>query len=543
LKPLPSVAHRKTVLLIALGTALSAIASAHPMGSLSVSHYTRLEVSPTGVDVTYVIDLAETPAYQLLRGWKLDPKEWRTVAQGTLDDHAAAQAREWMSGLEFSSGGVKVGPKLVRSEIGLSEGGDGLPVARVACQLRLEGVFGKLEFEDRSLPDRAGWKEIVISARDGARIVRASQGSSDRSKALTQFPSNPATVAPQDLRASVEWEAPSATNAARQVVPIVAPIAQPPAVPITEAGPAPVAAPAPGQPDFLHRILANGQLSWWMIALGIAVAFGLGALHAAEPGHGKTIVAAYLVGSRGTMGHAAFLGAMVTFTHTISVFALGIATLVFSKYFVPEKTIHVLETVSGLSIAAIGAWLFYKRLRVLRGTKASHTHDHLHHDHRHDHSHADHVHDHVHDHEHHSYSHDHHHDHTHGHDHEHSHGAHSHSHVPEGEITLGSLIALGASGGLVPCPSAMVLLLFAISVGRVGLGLVLLVAFSLGLAGVLMAIGMFVLYAKQWLPDPAKTTRHPVFRLVPVLSAAVIVCLGLALTGASLGWLPRGFGG
>jgi ABC-type nickel/cobalt efflux system permease component RcnA len=89
----------------------------------------------------------------------------------------------------------------------------------------------------------------------------------------------------------------------------------------------------------------------------------------------------------------------------------------------------------------------------------------------------------------------------------------------------------------------MVLLLFAISVGRVGLGLVLLVAFSLGLAGVLMAIGMFVLHAKRWLPDPAKTGRHPLFRLVPVLSAAVIVCLGLALTGASLGWLPRGFGG
>jgi ABC-type nickel/cobalt efflux system permease component RcnA len=115
--------------------------------------------------------------------------------------------------------------------------------------------------------------------------------------------------------------------------------------------------------------------------------------------------------------------------------------------------------------------------------------------------------------------------------------------VPEGRVTLPSLIALGVSGGLAPCPSAMVLLLFAISVGRVGLGLGLLVAFSLGLAGVLMAIGMLVLYAKHLLPDPDKTSRHPAFRLVPVLSAAVIVCLGLALTGASLGWLPRAFAG
>jgi len=277
--------------------------------------------------------------------------------------------------------------------------------------------------------------------------------------------------------------------------------------------------PQPGffTQGFLVRLLANDHLGAGLLALGIAVAFGLGALHAAEPGHGKTIVAAYLVGSRGTMGHAAFLGAMVTFTHTISVFALGIATLVFSKYFVPEKTIHVLETVSGLSIVVIGAWLFYRRLKGLRASQDHHHH----HDHPHEHSHG-HAHDHL---------------------HEHSHGPHGHSHVPEGKVALGSLIALGASGGLVPCPSALVLLLFAISVGRVGLGLVLLAAFSLGLACVLMAIGMLVLYAKNWLPDSATTTRHPVFRLVPVLSAAVIVCLGLALTGASLGWLPRGFGG
>src|SRR5580693_6567032 len=122
----------------------------------------------------------------------------------------------------------------------------------------------------------------------------------------------------------------------------------------------PTTSPQPGffTQGFLVRLLSNDHLGAGLIALGIAIAFGLGALHAAEPGHGKTIVAAYLVGSRGTVGHAAFLGAMVTFTHTISVFALGIATLVFSKYFVPEKTIHVLETISGLSIVVIGAWLF-----------------------------------------------------------------------------------------------------------------------------------------------------------------------------------------
>lgn len=112
--------------------------------------------------------------------------------------------------------------------------------------------------------------------------------------------------------------------------------------------------------------------------------------------------------------------------------------------------------------------------------------------------------------------------------------------MPEGDITLGSLIALGASGGLVPCPSALVLLLSAVAVGRVGLGLILLVSFSLGLAVVLTAVGMLVLYAKHLLPNPTKTSQHPAFRLLPVLSAFVIVCLGLLMTGVSLGWVRPG---
>ena len=115
--------------------------------------------------------------------------------------------------------------------------------------------------------------------------------------------------------------------------------------------------------------------------------------------------------------------------------------------------------------------------------------------------------------------------------------------MPEGDITLGSLIALGASGGLVPCPSALVLLLSSIALGRTGLGLILLVAFSLGLAGVLMGIGMLVLFAKSWMPDPTGVSQHPFFRLVPVLSAAVVVCLGLLMTSVSLGWIRPGLAG
>jgi nickel/cobalt exporter len=258
--------------------------------------------------------------------------------------------------------------------------------------------------------------------------------------------------------------------------------------------------------DYLAQLLHQPQLSAGWLLAGIAVAFWLGAMHALEPGHGKTIVAAYLVGSRGNMKHAALLGATVTFTHTISVFLLGIGTLLLSSYIVPEKIIPVLGVVSGISIVLIGGWLFYQRWRAFLHARA---HALGHHHHHHDHHH-----------------HDHHHD---------------HDHVPPGDITLTSLMALGASGGLVPCPAAMVLLLSAIAIGRVGLGLVLLIAFSLGLAGVLMAIGMLVIHAKNWLPESAKTGQHPLLRFAPVASAFVILCVGVLMTAASLRWIPLPF--
>jgi ABC-type nickel/cobalt efflux system permease component RcnA len=265
------------------------------------------------------------------------------------------------------------------------------------------------------------------------------------------------------------------------------------------------------QPDSLLRLLHQGALTPWMIAAAIGIAFGLGAAHALTPGHGKTIVAAYLVGSRGTLRHAAFLGAMVTFTHTVSVFLLGMATLFLFQYVVPEKVTRVLGAISGLSIVAIGGWMLYKRLRVSRAHGHHHDHDHPHH---HDHS----------------QGHDHHHHHSH--DHDHSHG---HSHVPD-EISWSGLVALGASGGLVPCESALVLLLTAIAMRRVALGLMLLVFFSLGLAIVLMGIGVAVIYAKNLMPASARE-RTGFFRWMPVASAAVVLVLGVLMTSVSLGWI------
>ena len=311
---------------------------------------------------------------------------------------------------------------------------------------------------------------------------------------------------------------------------MIAPIPQPPPVQAkTEAGessaePATASTSpqqnAPGavvRGDKLSALLNNRDLTLGMGLVAMAMAFGLGAAHALSPGHGKTLVAAYLVGSRGTARHAIFLGGMVTFTHTISVFMLGFVTLFLSRYVAPEKISPVLEIIASVSIAWIGAVLLYKRIRALNGHSHSHGHDHAHdHDHSHDREH----------------------DHEHGHDHDH--GPHGHSHVPEGDVTLGSLIALGASGGLVPCPSGLILLLGAIRFHRIGLGMLLLLAFSIGLAAVLTAIGLAVIYAKHLLPDGEKTRSHPAFRLIPVLSAGVVLCIGLVMTGISLGVINPG---
>ena len=246
-----------------------------------------------------------------------------------------------------------------------------------------------------------------VAAGQGASIERASQDDTDRSQALTAYPADPTVAPPQDLKASVDW-----TAAAPLAGEMVSSKPRPKIVPLAPA-PKPAAAmatsPVPPQPsapgtvvrgDFLSRLLHRGDIGFGLVLLGMAVAFGLGSMHALSPGHGKTIVAAYLVGSRGTFKQAIFLGGMVTFTHTISVFFLGLTTLFLSQYVLPEKIFPVLGAISGLSIVWIGGLMLYKRAQRLR-PQHDHGHEHPHHqDHGHDHSH-DHTHDHSHDHHHH----------------------------------------------------------------------------------------------------------------------------------------------
>jgi nickel/cobalt exporter len=506
---------------------------AHPLGNFSANHYMRFEIQPRGIEMRYVMDLAEIPTFELLRDWGLD----RNSPQPEMKGKAAAQARIWMSNLSIRVDGKAVQPVLEGADLVIADGAGNLPIIRITAKMRLKETAGRLEYEDHNYEGRAGWKEIVVAARN-ARLTNSSHSDQDRSSALTAYPPDPMTAPPQDLRAEFQWTPNTPVVAERRTgepwaaqpsTPVIRAIPQPrsqPALPPSAATAKNAPAGAVVRNDFLSRTLHREDIPLHIVLAALVVAFGLGAAHALTPGHGKTIVAAYLVGSRGTMKHAAFLGLMVTLTHTISVFALGLATLFLFRFVVPERITEILGVISGLSVAVIGGWMLWKRITVqLNRRLPDHHHDHAHHDHDDNHSHA---HDHV-------------HPHTHHHDHRHHHGPGGHTHVPESEITWGSLTTLAVSGGLVPCESALVLLLGAIALGRVGLGLLLLLSFSLGLAGVLMGIGALVLSTKRVLPKRKENGSAVWMRWTPIASAGVVVILGVIMTGISLGWLPSGW--
>ena len=219
-----------------------------------------------------------------------------------------------------------------------------------------------------------------------------------------------------------------------------------------------------------------------MIVLSLAIAAFWGAAHALTPGHGKAIVAGYLVGTKGRPVDAVLLGGIVTVTHTIGVFALGLVTLLLSQFIVPEALYPWLTLASGVLVIAVGASVLVGRFR-----RRGHAHGHHHHGHSHDHD-------------------------------------HGHSHA----IDRRGLLGVGVAAGLLPCPSALVVLLSAIALHRIGFGLALIVAFSLGLAATITSIGLVAVLAKR--AFSRLSLNGPVVRLLPAASALVILAVGVGIT-------------
>jgi nickel/cobalt exporter len=306
-------------------------------------------------------------------------------------------------------------------------------------------------------------------------------------------------------------------------------------------------------------LLQANDLTPPIVLISLVSAMALGAAHALTPGHGKTVMAAYLVGTKGTARHAVGLGLTVTVSHTIGVLVLAFIVLAVSRV-TPESFNHVTGIVSGLLVVAIGGWLFIRQgLPLIRravqarslaraherehasGTTHEHAHD-LGHDHPpaagHTHAQApadDHPHDQDHDH-----NHDHDHDHEHGHGHdtpgEHSHGGVRHSHPPaDAPLTWRSLFALGLFGGLVPSINALIILLATVATGRAAYGLVLVIAFGIGMAAVLGGIGLGLVYASRWMSrSPSSSAAGRLVAWAPALTSVVILAVGLYVTGQAV---------
>ena len=436
---------RRALLLAVAALAVAAPgAGAHPLGNFSINHLSRVKVSSDRVEVHYILDQAEIPTFQ---------------ERGLSNAEILARKRaEVARALAVTAGGrLVVLHPLAPGELSFPPGQGGLRTTRV--ELQLAGAVAhprRLEVRDETFPGRIGWKAVVSEPGSGT-AVRTDAPSGDPTNGLRAYPKD-MLKSPLDQR-----------SASFSVHPGDGTLAAPKA----EGG----VATSNRSGDGFAGVFENAAAGKGVLLLLLAAAFCWGALHALSPGHGKAMVAAYLVGTRGTARHAVVLGATVTVTHTIGVFALGLVTLLLSQYILPEDLYPWLTLVSGLLVVLIGAGVLRSRLRARR---AAH---------------------------------------------------HHHHHAPD-KITWKGLIGMGASAGLIPCPSALVVLLGAISQHQVGLGLLLILVFSLGLAGTLTGLGLAVVHARGLTSRLSFSSRFAT--ALPAASALVIVGLGCALTAKAV---------
>jgi ABC-type nickel/cobalt efflux system permease component RcnA len=494
-----------------LALAMPAIALAHPLGNFTINHYAGLRVSRQVVAIDYVLDMAEIPAFQEIAAFDRN-------ANGRPDPGEAAayhptQCESIRTRLDLRAGGQPAAMALQSSAIEFPPGAGGLPTLRLTCAFRaplgLSGEPVRLEFRDNSYADRLGWREIVVTG-DGVAL----QGDF----AMLSV-SNRLTAYPDDMLSSPLDQREVAFTATPAVAPSQSSgrLADQPSSPLPN--------PSASRDDAFTRLIALPTVDLLTLLFAPIVSFAWGAMHALSPGHGKAMVAAYLVGARGTTRHALVLGLTVTLTHTVGVFGLGLTTLIASRYVLPEQLYPWLSLASGVLVLGIGLALMITRYRAARSgrrlipivvTGEAHAHHHHDHDHAHGHDHGDRDHDHA-------------HDHHHGHAHDLA-GA-------DGRITMRSLLALGISGGLIPCPTALVVLLSAIALGRVGFGLLLIVAFSAGLAVVLVAIGLLLVHGRRLLD------RLPVesqaLRLAPLAGAFLVILTGVVMTAQAIASVGR----
>ncbi|MEH2255539.1 nickel/cobalt transporter [Nostoc sp.] len=489
---------KKLLHYLAWSTAIIAIclfwmprADAHPLGNFTINHYAGVQVAPDGVGIDYVLDMAEIPAFQEIN--HLDTNRDRKAEPVETVQYPDQKCQEVNSYLELLIDKQALALSLIKSTVEFPPGVGGLSTLRLSCNFQgtteLVGANQLIEFEDQFYPQRLGWREITVAAN--GIPIQGDFSSLSITNRLRDYPTE-LLSSPLDQR-RIDFKLNSSLTSSQQAPP-----------PSVKSSSRLDNALTGRSNDVFTSLITQENHNFLTILIALAIAFLWGGLHALSPGHGKTIVGAYLVGSRSNAQHALFLGLIMTITHTAGIFALGLVTLGTSKFILTEQLYPWLSVLSGVLVTVIGLNLFISRLQ---GTQVSHSHDHVH---SHQHSHDLHHH--------------HHHDHVH----------HEHSHLPPDGASMkwSSLLALGISGGLLPCPSALVVLLSAIAMGRVGFGLALVSAFSLGLAAVLTGIGLMLVYAKnQFEHLPLQIPR---IKMLPVASALCITLIGLGITSQAL---------
>src|ERR1700735_5393953 len=541
--------RRSEIIFLLFGLILSSATSfAHPMGNFSVNHYSKVTIKRGEVEVRYLIDMAEIPTFQEIRQFNITPKADDPSASRYLN----GQEQLLKEGLSLENDGQALRLDTISHQVAFADGAGGLQTMKIEFVFRgkLDVTAGahKLSYFDSNFPGRTGWKEIVVLG-DGVAIQSSSAPATDRSQELTNYSSDALNSPPQQLSALVGFRTSlsgtekstsaavigsfsrrtmsQGTSAAQQAPAAAHPRAHqgqgrlpgattsfdlsaerstPSGVAAPTLAPLSLAAHAQNTPRsrFTELISTQGKLSFWVLFSAALIAAGLGALHALEPGHGKTIVAAYLAGSRGTARHAVLLGIVVTAAHTAGVYLLGALTLYASRYIVPEQLYPWLGAISGLSVAGLGIFIF---LRHWTGETGEHSHA----------------------------------------------PAEQHSHwfvsllkpaaltqrrpaeakPAERALSLRQLCTLGITGGIVPCPAALVVLLSAFSLHRIGFGLFLITAFSLGLAAVLVIVGLTMVYAKRAMSSRVRP-GNAALRYLPFLSSAFMVVLGVGITASAV---------
>lgn len=457
-----------------------AVAAAHPLGNFTINQYSRVVVSVDGIAIRYVLDMAEIPAFQ--EQSRIDSDGNDQVSDTETAAYLDAIVGKLLDEIDLHIDGAPTELRLLSRELSFPDGQGGLRTLRLVLDLEadLPSRAGNGTYTADAYPERLGWREVVVQPGNGISLAESNVPVVDVSDELRSYPAE-SVEQPLNVGEATFAYRPGAGGS-------VAPGA---------------GAPGTAASDDLLTTLLRGELSLLPALLAVGVSMMLGAVHAVSPGHGKTLVAAYLIGSGGTLREAIWLGITVAITHTIGIFILGGATLIAGELFVPERVIGWLAVVAGVTVVMLGIGLVVQQV-MRRGSRQNAQHGH-----GHDHG---------------------------GHDLGHDHGGHDHGYgSPPPTLTSRRLLGLGLAGGLVPSASALLVLLLAITLDRLAFGLLLIVAFGVGMAVVLGAVSASVLLVRERVRQSRESRwRKPwisrIGRRLPLVSAFVVVVIGIIVT-------------